>query len=203
MSYIEYGQALLEDFSNWQLKVKFDSLGGLKPVNGFSHIAEDLEDVLSEDRLKKIKSKGDLTNARKLKGNDNRFNYDTGCNGCGNHPWRSHKSTLDILRNLGVCVANEVNNEVHFSGFYWYPYGGYCGWHTNSNSRKYKNRAYLIWSQDEGKSFFRYEDRNSKEVVTKPDKKGWQLNKFTLSDENLFWHCVGSKTNRISIGFKY
>lgn len=151
--------------------------------DGFTPFAENIESVLSESRLKEIKQKGDLFNARRIEGNDNRYPF-------------KRSDLLELEKNLG----EQLNLSCRSSGFFWYPYGGYCGWHTNNNSEG--ERIYLVWAQDEGKSFFRYQDPETKEIITSWDKKGWQLKRFTISKEKTLWHCVGSRTNRISMGFK-
>ena len=60
---------------------------------------------------------------------------------------------------------------------------------------------YFVWCEEDNKSFFRYKDEDGN-VVTKWEKKGWQLNRFTVNEHRLLWHCVGSNTNRISFGYK-
>ena len=81
------------------------------------------------------------------------------------------------------------------SGVFHYPPGGFCGWHTNSNLQQ--ERYYFVWAEEDNKSFFRYEDEKTGEIITKWEKKGWQLNKFKPPS----WHCIGSYTNRISFGY--
>lgn len=177
--------------TNFKININFSQfenfLGGFKDLrirsDAFTPFAEDLESVLSEERLKQIKANGDLTNARLLEGNDNRYTF----------------KRLG-LNSLESDLANQLGVNCRSSGFYWYPYGGYCGWHTNNNAEG--ERIYLVWAQDEGKSFFRYQNPETEEIVTSWDKAGWQLKRFTISKEKTLWHCVGSKTNRISIGFK-
>lgn len=152
--------------------------------NSFVPVAEDIDSILSPERLEKIKKDGDLVHARLLEGNDNRISFDR------------FLPTSELLKS----IQDQLTVNCIQSGFFWYPYGGYCGWHTNNNSEG--ERIYLVWAQDEGKSFFRYQNPDTKEIVTSWDKKGWQLKRFTISKEKALWHCVGSKTNRISIGFK-
>lgn len=150
---------------------------------GFTPFAENIESVLSEERLIKIQKNGDLFKARKIEGNDNRYPF-----------------KRSDLHDLGLDIGEQLGVRCRSSGFFWYPYGGYCGWHTNNDSEG--ERIYLVWAQDEGKSFFRYQDPETKEIITSWDKKGWQIKSFLVSKEKTLWHCVGSKTNRISIGFK-
>ena len=93
-------------------------------------------------------------------------------------------------------VKKQYKSEYTSSGLFWCPPNGYCGWHTNSNRKV--QRVYLVWAKEDNKSFFRYQDLETGEVVTKWEKKGWQVNVFTPPT----WHCVGSFTDRISIGFR-
>ena len=97
------------------------------------------------------------------------------------------------------------------SGFFYAPPGGCCPWHTNSEKEQmnmftpevgFPERIYLVWAKESDKSFFRYKDSETGDLVTKWDKKGWQVNRFTPGPtDKPFWHCVASETDRISIGF--
>ena len=100
------------------------------------------------------------------------------------------------MRRLSKEVGYEYGIRVKPSGLFWMPPNGYCGWHTNSNHLG--ERFYLVWVNEDNKSFFRYENPNTGEIVTKWEKKGWQLNRFHPPQ----WHCVASWTDRISIGFR-
>ena len=150
-----------------------------------------LKDIkLDLNRLREIqKEHKDVRNARSIPDNDNRYTY--------------KKKKIHLYKLIKKINEIEKSDEGYYvpSGFYYYPPGGACGWHTNSNS--IGKRIYLTYAKEENKSFFRYYDNNKEDIVTKYDKKGWTINKFNIDNEkNLFWHCVGSDTNRISIGFK-
>tara|TARA_B100001769_G_scaffold195119_1_gene155543 strand:+ start:24486 stop:25544 length:1059 start_codon:yes stop_codon:yes gene_type:complete len=105
-----------------------------------------------------------------------------------------------------IKKLNEIEGDGFYfpSGFYYYPPNGACGWHTNANL--VGKRVYLTYAEEENKSFFRYYDSEKDEIVTKYDKKGWNINSFNVENNNdggnCFWHCVGSNTNRISLGFR-
>ena len=58
---------------------------------------------------------------------------------------------------------------------------------------------YLVWAEEDNKSFFRWEDPRTGEIITKWEKKGWNINRFVAP----IWHCLGSWTNRISIGIAH
>jgi len=144
-----------------------------------------LEKNLTEQRLHEIQSNGDLPIARELDGNDNRYTF------------LRHSPNWNLLQQM---VEEQFQVKVIATGHYWYPYGGYCGWHSNSNDNG--ERIYLVWAQEADKSFLRYQDPDSKEIITNWDQQGWQFNRFQIPVTPLLWHCVGSYTNRVSLGFK-
>ena len=156
----------------------------------FSPINTKLNTILTKKRLTQIQEAGDLSKARHLETNCNRVSY------------KSNKYTRDIKEALSDISEQKILK----SGLFYYPPGGYCGWHTNSDQcGKYNKRIYLVWAKEDKQSFFRYYDNKTKKIVTKYDEKGWQIRQFTLDNnkENLFWHCVGAQSDRISIGFAY
>ena len=80
----------------------------------------------------------------------------------------------------------------------WYPKGGYLGWHIDADG----GRLYSSWS--EGKSFFRYQDPITKEIITSWDKpQQWTFRIFTFNEENPLWHCVGAEDVRVSVGYRF
>ena len=107
---------------------------------------------------------------------------------------------INIDEKLRSYAGVVLGEKVVVAGFFWYPSGGYCGWHTNSNNTG--ERYYLVWAEESEKSFFRYQDPNTQEIITNWDQSGWQLRNFAASETNPTWHCVGSETNRVSIGFQ-
>ena len=142
--------------------------------------------ILSEDELKDIQRDfTDIPKARFLDDNCNRLSYK-----------KSFTEFQPIIRELSKIAGGFVRP----TGFYYYPIGGYCGWHTNSDNPG--KRFYLTWSQEEGNNYFRFIDYDSGECITKFDKKGWSLNQFEARSDKLLWHCVGCETRRVSIGFK-
>jgi len=145
----------------------------------------DIEDKLSADNLFKIQKNGNLDKANSIDDNDNRL-------------------ILDLSYLYGIdfkgLVEKETGIKRKYSGFFWYPCDAFCGWHTNNNAEG--ERMYFTWAAESNKSFFRYQDPDTKEIITDWDKKGWQYRKFNVSRSKSYWHCVGSKTNRISIGLR-
>jgi hypothetical protein len=84
------------------------------------------------------------------------------------------------------------------SGHFWYPQGSYMGWHTNSRAPGW--RIYINYAEEPGKSFFRYRDQRSGEIITLWDDV-WNMRVFRVTAENPLWHCVYSNTNRFSLGY--
>ena len=173
---------LLEKIANEFLCEKLQWGDSMKDdsFNPTLNVKLDLEELL------RIKNEyKDLPRARILKNNSNRYTY-------RRHPHQMYKLMKEVGKIMGGFAVP--------TGLFYYPPGGACGWHTNSNNPG--ERYYLVWTKDSGKSFFRYYDNENDEIVTQYDKKGWALKKFEVGDKKLLWHCVGSDTTRISIGFK-
>ena len=103
------------------------------------------------------------------------------------------KKQLIILGNLLL----EKYKSVALRNACTYEAGDYMGWHTNVS--KAGKRIYLIWAQEDDKSHFDYIVNG--ELNTLSDKKGWQVNEFTIPDDGVFPHQVRSETNRICFGF--
>ena len=112
-----------------------------------------IDEVLSEERLNHfINEHKDLVYPSVIKDNSNHLvlSLTKQENGVINAPnKKQHPRTyerLNILQNaLGGCKL---------SGYNFYPKHGYCGWHTNSDSPG--ERIYLVYNQEDKKSFFRY-----------------------------------------------
>ncbi len=84
------------------------------------------------------------------------------------------------------------------SGHFWYPPGGFMGWHTNERSPGW--RLYINYADEPGKSFFRYRDPATGAIVTKSDRR-WNVRLFKISSVDPLWHAVYSQTNRFSLGY--
>lgn len=90
------------------------------------------------------------------------------------------------------------NISIKPSGHFWYPPGAYMGWHTNSRAPGW--RIYINYAEDENKSFFRYQDQKTREIITLNDKE-WNIRIFKVTQDTPLWHCVYSQTNRFSLGY--
>ena len=93
------------------------------------------------------------------------------------------------------------SSSILLSGNFLYPKNGYMGWHTNADTPYL--RCYITYSEN-GDSYFKYRNPNTKEIIIDTDNIGWTMRYFVISNkiEELFWHCVYSNTNRISIGYR-
>lgn len=130
----------------------------------------------------------------------NRFNLSL------NNPCDHYSDENNVLKDTIIKIEEKIKEKYNCdvvvnTGMFWYPPGGSCDWHTNSDGPG--KRVYLTWAKEEGKSFFRYYDSKKDDIVTKYDKKGWSINEFEIFNEeyNLYWHCVDSNTVRISYGY--
>ena len=85
------------------------------------------------------------------------------------------------------------------SGCFYYPKGGFMGWHTNHDTDE--DRLYITFAEEDKQSFFRYyKDGN---IITDYDDKGITIRRFSVAGgPPFFWHCVGSNTNRFSFGYR-
>ena len=110
--------------------------------------------------------------------------------------WRIAKWTLPVIKDL----TNSEN--VHMSGSFIYPPTGYMGWHTN-----YKcpgKRLYVTYASEDKKSFFRYRDPETEEIISDYDDKGITIRQFDITEKPpYFWHCVGSGCTRVSFGYRF
>jgi hypothetical protein len=83
-----------------------------------------------------------------------------------------------------------------------YPANGYMSWHTNADASGYN--VLLTWSET-GNGFFKYQDPITKEIVTMPDKPGWNCKVGYFGGyrekDKLFWHCCGTAELRITVAW--
>lgn len=116
-------------------------------------------------------------------------------------------SEVDRLRRLvDKAVSEKVkqsfksqgNLAVSNSGHFWYPPGAYMAWHTNSGAPGW--RMYISHAEEPGKSFFRYRDPDTHEIITSMDDE-WNVRLFEIRSDKLLWHAVYSDTNRFSLGY--
>ncbi len=85
------------------------------------------------------------------------------------------------------------------SGHFWYPPGGYLGWHTNSRVPGW--RVYLTYASEPGRSGFRHLDPETGEIHTTLDG-AWDLRAFRVGPAEPLWHAVWAECDRFSFGYR-
>lgn len=84
-----------------------------------------------------------------------------------------------------------------------YPDNGYIGWHHNGNAPGYN--ILMTYSQD-GDGWFKYWDKDKKEIVTHIDKPGWSVKvgyypSQKTETDRVYWHAAKTKKQRISLAW--
>ncbi len=112
----------------------------------------------------------------------------------------ARRARLDgvLARWLGGRLGGSFRPVLSAAGQWWYPPGTHFGWHTNHGYPGW--RLYLSHAEEEDRSFFRYRDPRSGEVVTSLDGR-WHLRLFEVSSDRPLWHAIHSETHRFSIGW--
>ncbi len=91
--------------------------------------------------------------------------------------------------------------SICLSGHFLYPAGSYIGWHTNSLVPGW--RLYINVAEEPGKSYFRFRDPHSGEIVTSVDEGlNFRMFRFTEAGEPDLWHTVFTGTLRYSFGYR-
>ena len=108
----------------------------------------------------------------------------------------------DVINSIIWALASELPRcSIKLSGHFLYKgQNSYMGWHTNCG--KPGLRVYFNYVSEDNKSFFRYYNPHTREIITSYDKKGWQARLFEIHESNPLWHCVYSDVDRVSIGFR-
>lgn len=118
-----------------------------------------------------------------------------------------YEEYFDAKRRTVRHLEQVFGNEIRFSGSMWYPPFSYRLWHTNETQPGW--RMYLLdFDEDvpasDTRSFFRYMNPRTKEIVTLRDRpKMARLFRVDQRPDQLFWHCIvnGAPRNRWSFGF--
>jgi hypothetical protein len=113
----------------------------------------------------------------------------------------SLRETLDrlIARRLRELFPHRKTLAPIVSGQFLYPPGSHLGWHTNARVPGW--RLYIVHAEDPGRSFFRYRDCATGEIVTAWDDD-WNFRLINFDDRDPFWHAVYSDTFRFSFGYR-
>ncbi len=117
-----------------------------------------------------------------------------------------YESYFQSKVNFLTFLEKLFDTEIRFSGSLWYPPSAYRLWHTNETQPGW--RMYFVdFDGDldkDDKSFFRYMNPKTKELVTLVEKpKIVRFFKIEQDKDKLFWHCIinATKLNRWSFGF--
>ena len=105
------------------------------------------------------------------------------------------REMTSMLRHL---LGHGWNLEARRSGHFWYPPGSHMAWHTNNKAPGL--RVYLTFAKEPGRSFFRYRDPLTGEIITTMDSR-WDLRLFRVDPAQPLWHAVYSETDRFSFGY--
>jgi hypothetical protein len=103
-----------------------------------------------------------------------------------------------VNRMLRHLLGYSWNLDARRSGHFWYPPGSHMAWHTNNKAPGW--RVYLTHTTEPGRSFFRYRDPMTGEIVTTVDNR-WDLRLFRVDPAQSLWHAVYSETDRFSFGY--
>jgi hypothetical protein len=122
--------------------------------------------------------------------------------------YRRAMAVPTVSDNVEVAVRElhsllpEVSSEIEISGNAIYLRGSHMGWHSN-HSRS-DGRIYCSWAEHGDTNFFRYQHPLTGKVVTEWERAGWNIKSFTIPPRPYrFWHCIGAKSLRLSLGFRY
>jgi hypothetical protein len=117
-------------------------------------------------------------------------------------PWNRHMYVYhcpyENIDDIQEAAKGLISGNVKLTGRFYYPPGGFMGWHTNSNDLGF--RIYATFCKEGGKSFFRYLDGV---IRTEYEEAGWNFRLFEIRRDKLYWHCVYSDTDRFSFGFNF
>ena len=113
---------------------------------------------------------------------------------------RSRRRRVDELMKHRLHRAFESRRplDVTLDGHFWCPPGGYTGWHENRGAPGW--RFFLTHAEEPRKSFLRYREPRTGEIVTSWDSE-WDLRALRIDPRRPLWHAVHSETNRFSFGY--
>jgi hypothetical protein len=106
---------------------------------------------------------------------------------------------VPVIHQLETILTTSMQQ---IRGNFFYPEGGYMGWHTNSDLPG--TRVYMSYAEQENQSYFKYVNDDS--IIISPDVKGWTVRKFVVgnTDDTRLWHCISAHgCRRISFGFLF
>jgi hypothetical protein len=175
---------MIGDFIKFSNFIKSRDINDYILVNPGIHI-KNYEDMVSVERLNRILK---FSKSSPVDYNNESFYYSLGQEGY-----------------IPIELLNKLNNffdgfSLKQQGMFWQPNPGYMGWHTNLDSIGL--RLYVAIVTESDKSFFRYKNPITKEIITSYDKAGVNFRLFLIDKTMPLWHCVLTNTDRISLGFR-
>lgn len=159
------------------------------------------EDALGEEYLKGIVDFGD----KHIGFPEHKYCIDIGLLAQITYPagWMDAvKPHLDKYREVSFELSSLLGAKQQAVNVY-YPPDGFMGWHNNWNAYGYN--ILLSYNEVEEGGVFKYRDPSTKEIVTMPDKVGWQCKVGYYGSkkepDKIYYHCAGSRTPRLTLGF--
>lgn len=109
-----------------------------------------------------------------------------------------HRNKLRELDNtLNTLFASKFNAVKMY-----YPENGFMGWHNNWNCPGYN---ILLSYTKKGNGFFRYQNPETKEIVTIDDIPGWSVKAGYYGEKSepdkIYWHCARAYEERLTLGY--
>lgn len=110
---------------------------------------------------------------------------------------------LDIFRPKITELDNTIKNFICSRSCalkMYYPESGFIDWHTNENASGYN--ALFTYSL-KGDGAFMYQHPRTKNIVTIPDKQGWNMKvgMYDRHDGLPLWHAAYTKCERLTWGY--
>lgn len=113
-------------------------------------------------------------------------------------PEKINQKLLDVIEKLAIEFTLKKN-----ALFTVYPPGGFISWHNNANAPAYN--FIFTWSET-GDGWFKWYDMEKQEIITIPDKAGWQckagyFGPYEGPKEALCYHAARTNCLRMTIAF--
>ena len=162
----------------------------------------DRDEYISEEYRKKIMNMGSAHDGfpeklkgynLKLEGHDDTYLYKEGAGGLHiSENAHKHSTTLQTILSTNKNALNVV-----------YPPGGFISWHNNANASAYN--IILTWSET-GNGWWKHVDPYTNEIVTIPDKPGWQAKAFYFgayedSPQDIVYHAASTDCWRMTVSY--
>ncbi len=178
----------------WQLETLRRFLFGVLRVEEAGSIEGDFDQLMGSDAL--ATAKGQDIDAARARDDSNVLSYR------GSMKSPSFAACVNaIIQELEAAIP-ESAGHLELSGNALYLRGAHMGWHSNHS--RADRRVYCSWCERPDSNFFRYEHPVTGEIVTEWEQPGWNIKTFAIPERPArFWHCIGAKSLRLAIGFRY